>query len=102
VGLQVKTSAWDAAHRENRVHIRRSSFRPAVSTFVLVLGWDREGGRFAEDCLVIPSVDVPELARVEGAWLVLELQPGSHSHRRLGEYETRLESLGAAVEGMLA
>ena len=38
LGLQVKTVGWDKAHLENRVYVRRSSFRPSPSTFVCVLG----------------------------------------------------------------
>ncbi|HSP10725.1 MAG TPA: hypothetical protein VLU92_14180 [Candidatus Dormibacteraeota bacterium] len=101
LGLQVKTAGWDAAHPENRVHFRRSSFRPAASTFVCVLSWDRAGRRFGDGCLLIPSAKVEEVAAVEGEWLVLELQPGSERHRRLDEYRTPLVSLGATVQGLI-
>jgi hypothetical protein len=101
LGVQVKTSGWDAKHVENRVHIRRSSFRPSPSTFVCVLGWDRSAARFEDDCILIPSADIAALARMEGPWLVLELQPGSHSHRQLDPYRTPLRSLGHTVESLL-
>jgi hypothetical protein len=101
LGLQVKTSGWDSAHLENRVYLRRSSSRPAISTFVCVLGWDREAMRFDEECLLIPSMDIGEVARVEGAWLVLELEPGSGRHRRLQAYSTALASLHQKVESIL-
>ena len=65
--LQVKTSGWDAKRLENRVHIRRSSFRPAPTTFICVLGWDRDEGRFEDDCLLIPSTEIESFARIEGA-----------------------------------
>src|SRR6266702_415416 len=83
LGLQVKTSGWDATNVENRVHLRRSSFGPAPSTYVSVLGWDRDRSGFADSCLLIPSLEVPDLARVEGEWMVLELEPGAEHHRRL-------------------
>ena len=101
LGLQVKTSGWDATTVENRVHLRRSSFRPAPSTYVSVLGWDRDRSSFADSCLLIPSLEVPELARVEGEWMVLELEPGAQHHRRLEQYRSPLASLGSAIEAML-
>ena len=57
--------------------------------------------RFGDGCLLIPSVDIDGLARVEGEWLVLELQPASLHHRRLDTYRTPLASLGRVVEAML-
>jgi hypothetical protein len=101
LGLQVKTSGWDEGHLENRVHFRRSSFRPADSTYACILDWDRDGGRFGAACLLIPSRDVAVLARAEGEWLVLEMQPGSPHHRRLDRYLTPVASLGPSVEKLL-
>jgi hypothetical protein len=99
-GLQVKTAGWDASHLENRVRFRISSFRSAPSTVVCVLAWDRKARSFNDGALLIPSNDVMSLAREEGEWLVLELQPGSPSHRRLDRYRTELSRLGEAVDGM--
>jgi len=50
---------------------------------------------------VIASADIAGLARVEGEWLVLEVEPGSGRHRRLDRYASGLEVLGQTVEGML-
>lgn len=102
LGLQVKAAGWDPEHLEERVYLRRSSFRARPTTHVCVLSWDRAAGRFEDDCLLIPSKDIEGLARVEGEWLVLELQPGSAHHRRLDGYRTPLASLGGAVEALLA
>src|ERR1700719_2669426 len=101
LGLQVKTCGWDEEHLENRVHLRRSSFRSSPSTYVCVLGWNRAGS-FDDSCLLIPSAAVADLARIEGEWLVLELEPGSQHHRRLDEYRTNLAQLGATVERNLS
>lgn len=101
LGLQVKTAGWDREHAEDRVYLRRSSFRPRHTTYICVLAWDRSAGQFAGACLLIPSEDIGALARVEGEWLVLELQPGSPHHRRLDVYRTPLASLGGAVEALL-
>ena len=102
LGLQVKTVGWDKAHLENRVYVRRSSFRPSPSTFICVLGWNRDEGRFEDDCLLIPSEELAGLARVQGEWMMLELEPGGVRHRRLDRYCESLLSLGSTVESMLA
>jgi hypothetical protein len=101
LGIQVKTAGWDREHVENRVYYRRSSFRAAPSTYVCVLSWNRGEGRFEDGCLLIPSADIAGIGRVDGEWLVLELQPGSVHHRRLEAYRTPVASLGTAVQGML-
>ncbi len=101
LGMQVKTSGWDETRTEQRVYMRRSSFRPRASTFLCVLGWNRQARRFAEECLLIPSEDIEGLARVEGEWLVLELEPGAGSHRRLDAYRLDLNDLGSRVESMV-
>ena len=102
LGLQVKTVGWDEAHLENRVYVRRSSFRPSVSTFISVLGWNRDSSRFEDDCLLIPSVELADVARVEGEWMMLEVEPGSARHRRLDRYRVSLLSLGSIAESKLA
>jgi hypothetical protein len=101
-GLQVKTSGWDEGHMENRVHFRRSSFRPADSTYVVILSWNRTSLDFDDSCLLVPSRKVAELARAESEWLVLELQPGSNHHRHLDAYHAALALLGSIVAEKLA
>jgi hypothetical protein len=101
MGMQVKTSGWDAEHLESRIYFRRSSFRASPTTLICVLGFEREAKRFADDCMLIPSVDITGLTRVEREWLVLEVQPGSTRHRRLDRYRTNLASLGIAVQSLL-
>jgi hypothetical protein len=102
LGLQVKTVGWDKAHLENRVYVRRSSFRPSPSTFICVLGWNRDSNQFEDDYLLIPSEELAGVARVEGEWMMLELEPGGVRHRRLDRYRKSLASLGQMVESMLA
>lgn len=100
VGLQVKTAGYETAAQESRVYFRTSSFRADAATHVCVLGWDRAASDFAESCLLIPSVDVPGITRNEGEWMVLELEPGSESHRRLDRYRVALSTLGARVAAL--
>ena len=102
LGIQVKTVGWDPDHLENRVYVRRASFRSAPSTFICVLGWDRDAGLFEDDCLLIPSVEMPEIARAHGEWMELELVPGAMRHRRTDRYRKSLMSLGLTVESLLA
>jgi hypothetical protein len=101
VGLQVKTAGWDSAHAENRVYFRRSSFRAAPTTLVTILGWNRDASRFADECLVIPSADISEAARVEGQWMVLEVEPQSVRHRRLDRYRQPLAALSIHLQTRL-
>jgi hypothetical protein len=102
LGLQLKTVGWDRAHLENKVYVRRSSFRAAPSTYVCVMGWNRDEKRFEEDCLLIPSEDISHVARLEEEWMVLEVEPGSAKHRRLDRYRVSLLTLRSTVESMLA
>lgn len=102
VGLQVKTSGFDSTHLENRVYFRRSSFRPADTTLVVVLGWDRDSRRFADECLLIPSVEIASVTRDEGEWMVMELEPRSVSHRRLERFVRPLAGLAGEISALTA
>ena len=102
LGVQVKTVGWDREHLENRVYVRRASFRSSASTFICVLGWNRDSGQFENDCLFIPSVELPDIARAEGEWMMLELVPGAMRHRRTDRYRVSLLSLGLTVESLLS
>jgi hypothetical protein len=102
LGVQVKTVGWDKEHLENRVYVRRSSFSSSASTFICVLGWNRDANLFEDDCLFIPSVELTEVARVEGEWMMIELVPGAMRHRRTDRYRVSLETLGQTVDSLLA
>lgn len=101
VGLQVKTSGYETTNQEARVYFRVSSFRAGGTTIVCVLGWDRMKAAFAESCLLIPSTEIAGLTRIEGEWMVLELEPGGASHRRLEKYRIALVRLGGAVKALI-
>ena len=102
LGVQVKTVGWDSEHLENRVYVRRSSFRSSPTTFICVLGWNRDASLFEDDCLFIPSVELADVARVEGEWMMIELVPGAMRHRRTDRYRVSLETLGQTVDSLLA
>src|SRR6266850_1945985 len=63
LGLQVKTIGWDQTHLENKVYVRRSSFRQTPSTFICVVGWNRDVKRFEDECLLISSEELTSVAR---------------------------------------
>ena len=67
-----------------------------------MLGWNRDSNLFEDDCLFIPSVELAEVARVEGEWMMLELVPGAMRHRRTDRYRVSLATLGQTVESLLA
>ena len=102
LGLQVKTVGWDQEHLENRVYVRQSSFRASPSTYICVVGWNRDTELFEDDCLFIPSVELADIARVEGEWMMLELVPGAMRHRRTDRYRVSLRSLGKTVDSLIA
>lgn len=102
LGVQVKAVGWDREHLENRVYVRRSSFRASPSTYLCVAGWDRDAELFEGDCLFIPSVELMDIGRVEGEWITLELVPGAMRHRRTDRYRVSLQSLGQTVDSLLA
>jgi hypothetical protein len=55
LGLQIKTVGIDGARTSATVSVLASSFRPAPTTYFVVLAWLREEGRFHDWCLLMPS-----------------------------------------------
>jgi hypothetical protein len=98
IGLQVKTVDIDETHNHATVHVYASSFRPSPTTFFIVLAWLRTEKQFHEECLVIPSVDLREIAQDDGyGHLTFEFLPGSTTHGRLEPYRGQLSHLQALV-----
>jgi len=58
VGLQIKTVSVDAVNPNRPVDIYISSFRPAPTTYFVVVAWVPDDRRFHEECLVIPSEEL--------------------------------------------
>jgi hypothetical protein len=101
VGLQIKTVSVDAAHPNRPVDIYISSFRPAPTTYFTVVAWMPQERRFHEECLVIPSEELLEVARTDGLHYKFEFQPGSTKQPRLDKYRRALSDLCAEVETLL-
>ena len=101
VGLQIKTVSVDAVNPNRPVDIYISSFRPAPTTYFLVVAWVPDDRRFHEECLVIPSEELLQLARTAGSHYQFEFQPGSTQQPRLDKYRRALSSLADEIERLL-
>lgn len=103
-GLQIKTVGIDSTHLTGAVMVLASSFRPSPTTYFVVLAWIREEARFSEECLLMPSEEVPGLAQPKESegHLRIEWTPGSRSHGRLDTYRRHLADLGSNVEALVA
>ena len=103
VGLQIKTVGIESGRPSATVAVLASSFRPAPSTYFVVLAWLREEGRFDQECLLIPSGELRSIA-AEDAYghLKFEFHPGSTTQGRLDGFRLRRSSLRAEIEDMLS
>jgi hypothetical protein len=101
VGLQIKTVSVDAVHPNRPVDIYTSSFRPAPTTYFTVVAWMPEERRFHDECLVIPSEEVLEIARPAGTHFEFEFRPGSTTQLRLDKYRRSLSDLCGEIERLL-
>src|SRR5207253_1912557 len=101
VGLQIKTVSVDAVNPNRPVDIYISSFRPAPTTYFVVVAWVPYDRRFHEECLVIPSEELLQLARTAGSHYQFEFQPGSTKQPRLDKYRRALSGLCAEIQALL-
>jgi hypothetical protein len=103
VGLQIKTVGIDGARPSATVSVLASSFRPAPTTYFVVLAWLREEARFHDECVLIPSEDLRSIA-AEDAYghLKFEFHPGFQMKDRLDPYRRNLADLRTGIEALLA
>ena len=102
VGLQVKTIGIDAEHPAATVTARASSLQTAPSTYFVVLAWQRDEGRFLDDCLLVPSEKLRDIAREDAYGHVkFEYRPDSAAHGRLDQFRRRLPELKKEIELLL-
>jgi hypothetical protein len=98
IGIQVKTCGINEPNGENTIYAHRSSFVAAPTTFVVALAWIGPERRFHENCLVIPSDELPSIAASTGPSYELHFHPAGSSRRsRLDRFRIPLESLTEAV-----
>jgi hypothetical protein len=101
VGLQIKTVGIESGRPSATVSVLASSFRPAPTTYFVVLAWLREEGRFHEWCLLMPSGDLRSIA-AEDAYghLKFEFHPDSPRHGPLDSFRLQLSTLCTAIEDL--
>jgi hypothetical protein len=95
LGVQIKTIGVDSRHPSATVNVHASSFRPDPNTYFVVLAWEREGGRFHNECLLIPSRQLRAVVRPKetSGYLKFDWHPGSTGKSRLDKYKTDLNNL---------
>ena len=100
-GLQVKTAvtAW---HGEAQIGVRKATFVPTPATLVICLAWLSAAGRLSDECLVIPTERLREIAYDNGERLVLLFHPESPERTHLDPYRRKLSELGLLVGGITA
>ena len=94
LGLQVKTGVPGESYGEARIYIRKATFAPALNTFLVALAWLAEQRRFSDECLLVPTTRLIEIAVDYGAQWVLDFHPHSQERGRLDPYRRPLLSLG--------
>lgn len=100
LGVQVKCVGVGPAEPAATVAFRRSSWRPAQDLVAVVLAWGRETARFGPECLLIPSLEVEGLCRLEGDEMRFDYRPEGSG--RLERYRLPLEALTARLDGLLS
>jgi hypothetical protein len=99
LGLQIKTIGVDPAHPAGTVGIHAASLRPSPTTYFVVLAWLREGHRFHEECLLIPSQEVRAICKPQESegHLSFDWHPGSPTHSHLDRYRNPKAALPDSV-----
>jgi hypothetical protein len=102
LGIQIKTIGVSAAHPSGTVSVLTSSFRPSATTYFVVLAWQEDERQFDEECLLIPSIRLAEMAQLRGSHLSFDWHPGSTSASQLDSYRVPVRALPAAVLGRIS
>ncbi len=103
IGLQVKTVDVAQARLRATVHVYASSFRPAPTTYFVVLAWLRDEARFHEKCLLFPSIDLLDFARDDGGGhLEFEFHAGATGQVGPDKYKIELGELRSRVVSSVA
>ncbi len=103
LGIQVKTVGVDATRPSATVAVRALSFRPAPTTYFVVLAWVRDEDRFHEECLVIPSEDLASIAgRDVYGHLKFEFHPSAATQRRVDAFRQPTSKLPGTIASLLS
>jgi hypothetical protein len=102
-GLQIKTVGIDRVRTSATVSVLASSFRPAPSTYFVVLAWLREEGRFHDWFLLMPSEDLRSLAAQDAyGHFKFEFHPDSPRQGRLDRFRLQQSTLRTAIGDLLS
>jgi len=99
IGLQIKTIGIDAGRPAGTVSVLASSFRPSPTTYFVVLAWHEDDRRFDDECVLLPSTELGQLARPRGSHLSFDWHPGSSSAGQLDGYRVALRVLPSVLTG---
>ena len=103
LGIQVKTVGVDPTRPSATVAVRALSFRPAPTTYFVVLAWVREEGRFHEECLLIPSEELTAIAGKDVyGHLKFEFHPGSKTQGGVYQFRCPTAGLPTAIATLLS
>ncbi len=101
LGVQVKAAVPAEPYGEARISIRKATFAPAPGTFLVALAWLAEQLRFADECLLVPTTRLIEIAVDYGTHWVLDFHPNSQERGRLDPYRRSLPGLGQLAEDLV-
>ena len=102
IALQVKTVDVNRERPRATVNVYASSFRASPTTYFVVVAWLGDEARFHEECLLIPSVKIPELASDDGSGhLSFDFHPGSTDATRADVYKRQLAEFRDEIERLL-
>ena len=102
LGIQVKTVGVDTSRPSATVAVRAMSFRPAPTTYFVVLAWVRDDGRFHDECLVIPSEELTSIAARDAyGHLKFEFHPGASTRGRIDAFRHPTKALPEVIAGLL-
>jgi hypothetical protein len=96
VGLQVK-AAVPGEYGEAHIHVHKATFVPTPSTWVACLAWLAKEGRFAEECLLVPTEELPAVAVDDGDRWAINFHPTSREKTPVDPYRRALASLGESI-----
>jgi hypothetical protein len=83
------------------VDVYASGFRPFPTTYFAVLGWRRDESRFHQEFLLIPSMELRDVARDDGrGHLSFQFHADSIAADRLRKYRHGLDELRMLVSSL--
>ena len=103
LAIQVKSVSVDGEHPRGTVKVPAGTFRATPLTYFVCLAENRRDASLIPECLLIPSMDVADLAsRRSSGDLRFEWRPGStRSSSSIGPYRCETSKLAARIAALL-